>query len=75
VAPSLDGVTYVTAVADLVVHRWMGRGKLSPSLRPGLCALGPRVIGTIVEGVITVSPYWQGVHVGVAPVDGGRCLG
>jgi hypothetical protein len=53
----------------------MVRGKLSPSLRPGLGALGPRVIGTIAEGVIAVSPRWQGVCVGVAPVDGGRCLG
>jgi hypothetical protein len=74
-APSLDGVSHVTVVADPVAHAWMARGKLVPSLLPGLGSPGPWAVGAIVRGVITVSSCRWGACVRAVPVDGGHRLG
>jgi hypothetical protein len=75
VVPSLDGVTDITVVGDPVAHGGMPRGRLAPSLLPGLGVPGPRAIGAAAEGVTTAFSHQQGMCIGVIPVVGGHWLG
>lgn len=55
IASHLDGVAHIMVVIDLVVHGCTVRGKIAPSLLPGLGTPSTRVVGAIAEGAIAIS--------------------
>jgi hypothetical protein len=75
VVPGLDGVTYITVIADPVAHKGMPRGRLAPLLLPVLGVPGPWAIGATAEGVTTAFSHQRGMRIGVIPVGGGHWLG
>jgi hypothetical protein len=75
VAPSLDGVARVAAIANSIVHKRMARGRLVPSLLLLLGALGPWMVRA-AAGIVVVAPFHRrGVRVRAVPIDGDHWLG
>jgi hypothetical protein len=62
VVPGLNGVTDITVIADPMAHRGTPRGRLAPSLLPGLGVPGPRAIRAAAEGVTTAFSHQWGMR-------------